>query len=334
MFKAILLMLLSVVIMTACDYKQSEEASNKIIVPITKYATEAIKVTEVIDSCREIPLSLNYGIIGNIKDLVWNEDRIYLIDDQNQLCAIDLSDTIIVCVNYTGQGPGEYIDPTGVTAWGDGCAVTDLGARRLVVYDRELNYIKVVSLPATSLKAIRDKNRLILQNLSLDLWPKKFVVTDTTGVFVGAYIDENPDVAPQFLQPASSLSDGDSIFLFVSPSTILYNINDGIRTYMAFDFGKNGETLTSSGSLNYSKAVLNAATFKIKNVVINSILYNGKRYYSFVSSGNIPIAGTLYEAYGYPFFPRWQGENCLIGHYQSDSSEEKDKLLLFYPRVK
>ena len=162
MFKAILLMLLSVVIMTACDYKQSEEASNKIIVPITKYATEAIKVTEVIDSCREIPLSLNYGIIGNIKDLVLNEGRIFLIDDQNQLCAIDLSDTIIVCVNYTGQGPGEYIDPTGVTAWGDGCAVTDLGARRLVVYDRELNYIKVVSLPATSLKAIRDKNRLIL----------------------------------------------------------------------------------------------------------------------------------------------------------------------------
>ena len=92
MFKAILLMLLSVVIMTACDYKQSEEAPNKIIVPINKYATEAIKVTEVIDSCREIPLSLNYGIIGNIKDLVLNEGRIFLIDDQNQLCAIDLSD--------------------------------------------------------------------------------------------------------------------------------------------------------------------------------------------------------------------------------------------------
>ena len=43
MFKAILLMLLSVVIMTACDYKQSEEASNKIIVPITKYATDVEK---------------------------------------------------------------------------------------------------------------------------------------------------------------------------------------------------------------------------------------------------------------------------------------------------
>lgn len=327
----ILLLGISILVLVGCSHLQ-DDASNRVTVPIAQYANNAIKVDEVMDSCREIPLPLYSGIVGNIKDLVWNRGRIFLIDDQNQLCAVGLSDTTTICVNYTGQGPGEYIDPTGITAWGNGCAVTDLGTRRLIVYDRDLNYIKAISLPATSLKVMRDKNLLILENLSLDLWAKKFVVTDTTGVFVGAYVDEDPDVAPQFLQPASLLSDGDSVFLFSPPSTTLYNLDNGIKPYITFDFGQNGKTLTSSGSLNYSKAILNAATFKIKGMVINSILYNGKRYYSFMSYGKTPIAGTLYEAYGFPFFPRWQGENCLIGHYQSDSSEVEDKLLLFYPR--
>jgi Txe/YoeB family toxin of Txe-Axe toxin-antitoxin module len=110
--------------------------------------SEIIDIKDMLDSVRYIHLETSDEcLIGEINKIVYYDDKYYILDraKTKKLLCFDSTGHFERLFGRTGQGPGEYVEPTDFMVTSSYMIILDQFAHKLLFFDRDGNYIH--SLP-------------------------------------------------------------------------------------------------------------------------------------------------------------------------------------------
>ena len=90
-----------------------------LIIPVDVAQNSPVLLSEISDDIRKIELETSDEcLIGNIIQVVCNDSRIFVLDGQvgSRIHIFDLEGKFLYTINRQGQGPGEYLRITNITA--------------------------------------------------------------------------------------------------------------------------------------------------------------------------------------------------------------------------
>lgn len=285
---------------------------------------------------REVSLDNDSIIIGNIVDLVATDSVCFILDENGSIIRYPLADGISPKrINSRGHGFGEYIAPVALTSDKDTLYVLDIATASILKYDTDLKPLENVQLDHPAQNILICGDNILSDNLDLKSNSNMVIMSDRKGNHIDNLIPiadvgelDSYRVGNTFMERMQ-----DDVFVLDSKGNTLYMYEDGVmHPAYRYDFGKRmipeGKPLDVG---NLSQYAVSTHCFISGDMVLLSYLLDNQRQYCYydVKTGQIKNGTVNATSEGFPFFPRWQHGNELIGYLESESGE-KNGSLLFY----
>ncbi len=325
----IVLIFISCWVFISCSNSNRSQIITK-HVTLTDFRNDSMELESFVSNARALPLqSENDDVIGNIKDICFIGDTVYILDDNtSSIHSFDIiSGKHIKTLHGQGGGNQEYIQAVSITSNKDNIFLLDPMTQRILCYDKNLNYIRTIKIDFTGGDLVCYNNNLILHNLTkLPNYNYKFICLDLNGDIIDKIIPFKEDKynSNQFNWGTNNhftISENRFLYFYDSFANVLYcktNMNDEFCSYFEVDFGHYTipkDKPVNSFNIFESSYAIPTDYFFVKNTIIVSFLLDGKRYYSFIDAetGKSKTGTINYSDEKIPFFPQWSHESTLIG---------------------
>ena len=285
---------------------------------------------------RHLSLDRDSLIIGDIGDIAFGDSVCYILDMNASIIKFPYNtDAKATLINKKGNGPGEYIFPKAIEVNNDNVFLLDMATSSILKYDKDLNLINTVKLryPADDFTVTDDA--IIANNLISQSSPSPFIVYNMDGEIIYTLTQDIITKAPDTFKIGSKsfLKVGTMVYALDSNTSKVYTW-DGkqFAPFCEYDFGDKAKPEEEFLSFeNHSKYTLPKDYFHIGDKSILFYLKDGKSLLYCLydhKTGNtqkgLPIISDTF-----PFFPRWQKDNELVGYLEAED-EEKNGSLIFY----
>lgn len=321
--------------------------------------SEQIELDSIIDICLLKLNTPDTNFIGQIKDVAICNDTIFVLDGIKQsLFIFDIHGNYIQEVCRSGRAGGEYLNAFSIECDSLFVYLLDMPARKLLIYDRLLNFVssKKLSYSSSDFKVI-NKNFLFNN------------IEDVDGNYYYNYTDSDVKIVEQFIpynkksgytlhgrgltgQMISWNGKEGQISLVRPFSNCIYRLipEKEFQLLYKIDFGHNTiPDYVGNEHIDFSRSnyIYIEDFFDLEQYKMISFFEQDKRFYCvFSPEKEVLYAGEIKDSKtSLPFFPRWQYGNKLIGTCRGEylkeylqhknqyeiSTEEIDKsYLIFY----
>ena len=300
----------------------------------TNFRNHNMNLESLVSNIRVLPLQpQNEEIIGSVNDLCFIGDTVYILDENTS--SIHSFNTTsgkhIKTLHGRGGGNREYIHPIAITSNENNIFVLDQMAQRILCYDGGLNYIHTISINFAGGDLVCYNNNLIVYNLAKSPnYDYKFICLDINGAVMDKIIPFKEDKHHRDMfnwgtKNHFTISENGILYFYDSFTNVLYqktSMKD--KSYYEVDFGYYTipqDKPVNSFNIFESSYAIPTDYFWIKNMMIVSLLLDGKRYYSFINTetGQSETGMVKYSDGKLPFFPQWSHKNTLVGCCLSSS---------------
>lgn len=320
-----------------------QEIDRHLLVKVGNFSDQ-IELDSIISDIRLLKLNTpDTNFIGQIKDVAICNDSIYILDEIKQsLFIFDIHGNFIKEACYLGRAGGEYINAFSIECDSSNVYVLDMPGKKLLVYDRLLNFIEQKNLPHSS--------------SDFKIFNKYFVfnnIEDINGNYYFSCMDADMKMLDKLIPydrksghtlhgrgtgQMIAWNENMKFISLVRPfSNHVYKMIPGekLQSLYRIDFGVNTipERGTNAIDLSRTNFIYIEDFFDLGQYKVVSFFGKEKRYYCiFTPEREVLYAGRVRDSETHlPFFPRWQYRNKLIGtcrgEYVKDYMEGKqDKL--------
>jgi PBP1b-binding outer membrane lipoprotein LpoB len=316
---------------SSCNSKYKEDESNRII-RVNTIKEQELELSDIVSQIKILPLETkrDESIIGQIKDICFVDDAVYILDMITQsILAFDMNTgKFIKRVRNTGQGPNEYMQPVALASYAEHVYLLDINGL-IVCYDKQLNPVETIRLTFTPHDLIAVADGFYLYNIS-SANLNKVVYANKKGRVMDSYISASKtDFNRKFTisKSLTNANNGDIYFTDFTASLInkFFRISKDKVVSCQVDFGKDNIPadfdINGTNLIDFSYACL-AEHFPLNSCNVISFFKREMRYYCFhdLSTGKQQTGSLVHNKYDIPFFPRWQfNSDILVGvcHYHS-----------------
>jgi hypothetical protein len=281
-------------------------------------------------------------LLGRIRDVCFTDRHIYVVDAATAAVFIFDKKTgdMVKSILQKGAGPNEYINP-----WAIDCDTSNVylldNMSRIIAYDKELNFRKVIHIPQIAFDFIRTGNGFLLRSAILKAY--KFVYIDMNGNELAKYIPvtaANDEGRSNYGDALELLWAGKKSWFCDGYRGVIYTLDDDKEMHTAYtlDFGR----LNIPDNVNPNNYPSNEFPYIYKptfflfsnQLIVDFFAPNdNNRYYSFMnlSTGAQRLGRIKYLDDTPPFFPQKQDNENLVGLFTygdiSNNHLIMDKLL-------
>ena len=303
MMKKYILFLATIFALCSCQNKTEENPSKAQIVSIQDFVGKTLELKDLGCNVQTIRLHTDTaGYIGDIKDICRVDSFLYILDGATlSVSKFNQDGLLLRQISTQGNGPMEYIQPMSLCADKSHVYLLDLPGMSIISYNQDLKAEEEITLPFPCSEFIRTEKGFLCYNMA-----------PTQG----------------------------NIFINPPITQTIYRWNQDSETaeeYITFDFGSKNFphdselNVTRLGELPYAFPMY---FFHIQESCLYSFLYQDQSYY-YQKTSTADKAGSISKQSSYPFFPRWQIGNKLIGTCPSEflhlgSEQEAGEVLLFF----
>lgn len=312
---------------TGCGNHKSKNEGRVCEIKIDNYENAIFNAKTVFTSIDTMALKTNDSfILSQVIDMCVSQNYIYILDANHSLSFYDRNTgKMQKHVRAIGHGAGEYIMPKAICT--DGTDLYLLHEKACNVYDLYLNFKKKIIIDLTALDFTKVDDGFLFCNLTPTKDLKRLVYTDNDGKIKDSYLPTTLLIDAVASKECFIHDDSNNVYFTEPTSDKLYRWNkNGIvlcyRSSISNSFGDNLKTTSEKDTYAY-----NTNWFKLKDIIVNSFLYNGDRFYNiYDTTTSKSIKGKVNTNDSIPFFPQWQWENTLYGvfnEYDEHSKGEK-----------
>lgn len=294
-----------------------------------------LNLNEFANDVTKLELETDSFMIGELKDLCFIDSILYALDGiTHKLFAYDMvRKSVVKSIDRVGNGPMEYVRPMALDSDEENIYVLDFPTRKVLTFSRDLTPVREFRLPFAAWDFVKTDNGFLFCNMTINEDLKKIVETDDEGLVVNNYLSENPIGATGgqcFIKTSAK-----DIYVLPPYSNYSYEwTENGLKDFYSTDFGsKNMPRGNNQEMGKYEEEyAYNTDIFVVSKYVLFSFLYKGKRIYSFIDrEKGVQKSGIAYDkTRNFPFYPRWQYKNSLIGAFREDTGGEDLKLSLLF----
>ncbi|TKG96450.1 6-bladed beta-propeller [Puteibacter caeruleilacunae] len=216
-------------------------------IDIEEIVTGEVTNVNILDIAKEvtfIPMETNDTcLVGTAFKVIVNGERCYILDSGTSIKVFDLNDGhFIRQLNRRGRGPGEYIEITDFVLSEDGNSiiVSDMGGRKIIVYNCNMQFVRETKLPFGVLSiALFDHGKLALYSPSQ---------LNTTGIPKVGFLDlkekkiineiDFPLIASKsrMIYPCNFNSDNDGLSVKIPDCDTIFSVStEGLTPSMVLD---------------------------------------------------------------------------------------------------
>jgi len=309
----------------SCHNKKQERIEVKTI-NIEEFQNNMINIYDVVKNIKIIPIETDSTVlIGNVKDICFFGEYIYLLDDLTaSILKIDMKDgSCVKKICDKGNGPNEYIRPAAIKSDSSWIYLLDMPMRQLIFYNHELEAQKTIRLPVSAQDFECVNNGFLLYNADSSPKANKLVYIDRKGNVKNNFFPctefNNSGIYNWGRERNFSINNNQILFSEPYSNTIYIWKNNHPTLKYQLSFG-NLTTPNPTNINNYnifedfSYAVC-MDFFNPDDFLIISFIYKNQRYYCFSNllTDEKKMGVVSDEKNDFPFFPRWQNGNTLIG---------------------
>ena len=252
-------------------------------------------------------------VLGDIRDVFFGEDFLYILDYASTISQINLeTGAIVKQVCSLGRGPIDYIQPVCLT--GDSCNVylLDLQGGCILKYDLDLNFVSRVAITTNALDFIKMDDGFLLYCLTgKDTFGFKRIKEDGTVVAcyngTGRMVDSMTGVELIFKNTQGN------IFCQDPYGDVIYKIDKkGLTDYLYVDFNRKkiGKKKPTSALFETGSYVFGAMS--IDDKVILTIVKDDNMFFVYCSEGNVRAIVKSDREQNRFFYPKWQYKGKIV----------------------
>lgn len=318
---------------------QSKDVGKGDVITINDVGMHELRMSDFVEEVKMFKLETDSFIIGEIGDLCVYDSVLYFFDRLTwNVVAYDLQNQLVIrSVNNRGNGPFEYVRPHALSVDSDYLYMLDSSVRKIICYDHLLEPKKEIDLDFTAFDFMKVENGFLLCTVlpepSLDY--HKIIYVSQEGKVKDSYIHTHQygmTLGKNFIGGKDGIT-----YLTIPYSNQIYCWENGkLSGYCYTDYGKlnipEDDEVEDLGIYD-SDYIYNNNFFVTSSYLINAFLYKDRIRYHFKENGT----GHSYcgivrdELNGYPFFPRWQWGDSLIGlcrleEIYQENKESKDDM--------
>lgn len=149
----------------SCQSSNKKIADDNITweIPIEEAASTQVKMSDLLDDAFFIPLETKEdNLLGEIKKIKFDEDKIYLNSDNTVLACYDMDGNHVFDIDRKGRGPGEYLQISDFVVDGDSIYLLDNYLKKVHVYDKDaLDYKRSIDLPFFAVEMEKSGDNLV-----------------------------------------------------------------------------------------------------------------------------------------------------------------------------
>lgn len=328
--KNYIIVLAALMMLTSCSKEQGEQ--NEIFISgfeNQKYDFAALALNT--DS-RVLSLEEEDMPITDIRDMYVSDSVLLVCDDYNTLSLFDVrTGRIIKQRNDVGHSQREYIDVCAVSGYGDYLYALDRAGRKMIQYDRNLNFIRSTGVDFLPLDFEALPDGFLFSRLDAFENEKRYILSSLSGERIGEFVAANK-FEEMIYSEKSFASDGQSGYAYLhEPMRNEIYYTDGKDIYKKYDFifktAENNEATVLRDCFVTSKKII--GTF-INDEICYSFIYN--------ISNKECKAGVFDMNSHIPFSPMSQNGDVLYAVYHNEdladldnwNGEDNDRLLTLY----
>lgn len=301
--------------------ESSKVSKENEVIEIKDFRGNELRLSDFVEKIDVYNLEKDSFIVGEIRDLCIFDSTLFFVDKlTSDLVTYDLCNHAVVrSVNYRGNGPLEYIRPHALCVDEDGLYLLDSSSRKVIRYNHRLEPQDEIRMDFTAFDFIKVEHGFlfcsVLPDPSLDC--KKIIYMDMNGEIRDSYIHTHQfgmTLGKNFVR----CKDGTIYVGTPYSNQFYYWKNERLCEYYYTDFGS--LNIPHDGGVDDlsfydSDYIHNNNFFVTSSYFINAFQYDSRMYYHFKeSSTGKSFCGIMTnKETSYPFFPRWQYGDCLIG---------------------
>lgn len=342
MMKKYILFLAAFFTLCSCQNKTEENPGKAQTVSIQDFVGKTLELKDLGCNVQTVRLHTDTaGYIGDIKDICRVDSFLYILDGATlSVSKFNQDGLLLRQISTQGNGPMEYIQPMALSADKSHVYLLDLPGMSIISYNQDLKAEEEITLSFPCSEFIRTEKGFLCYNMAPTDSLKSLVHISREGKIIDSYSINI--FHSQMSLGAKIFCQDDQGNIFINPpiTQTIYRWNPDSETaeeYITFDFGSKNFphdselNVTRLGELPYAFPMY---FFHIQESCLYSFLYQDQSYY-YQKTSTADKAGSISKQSSYPFFPRWQIGNKLIGTCPSEflhlgSEQEAGEVLLFF----
>ncbi len=305
-----LLFIASVIIWTSCDKPQNK--ADEILLSGFEsvqydFASLAFRVDASVLSLKENDL-----LIANVIDIYVDDSLLFISDDNKILSLFNLkTGEIIKQRKDVGHSRKEYIDICAVSGFGEHLFALDRGGRKLLQYDKGLNFITSIPLDFIPLDFEAVPNGFLFSRLDVPENGKRYVLMSLSGEKQQEFVNANK-LGETVYTERSFASDGHlgHVYLHEPMRNEVYYF-DGKKAQKKYDF-------VFQNTDNYESTVLRDCFLTSKNMIGSYINDRNLYYFIYSKDGKDLKTGRFDLNSRIPFSPMSQNGDVLYAVYHNE----------------
>ena len=328
--KNYIIVISALMVLTSCSKEQGEHTEILISgFENQKYDFAALALNT--DS-RVLSLEEDDMPITNIKDIYVSDSILLVCDDNNTLSMFDVrTGRIIKQRNDVGHSQREYIDVCAVSGYGDYLYALDRTGRKMIQYDKNLNFIHSTRMDFVPLDFEAMPEGFLFSRLDVAENEKRYILTSLSGERIEEFLTANK-LEEIIYTEKSFASDGQSGYAYLhEPMRNEVYYIDGKDIHNKYDFifktAENNEATVLRDCFVTSKKII--GTF-INDEICYSFIYN--------TSDKECKAGVFDLNSHIPFSPMSQNGDVLYAVFHNEdlacldnwNGDDNDRLLTLY----
>ena len=257
--------------------------------------------------------------VSSITSFDFGDSVLVVVDVENRISLFDMhTGELLKQAKKIGHATDEYLQANVVKCVADTIFIMDTYGRKVIKYDKNLNFIENINLNFMPLDFEVTKNGLLFSKLDVQEKDKRFVWTDQKGNVKNLMVDATP-LGSQLATLKSFLGKtSEDVTYFHEPmSDTIYKWENGkAEPAFAFSFPEHN----GNAPKEEHTAILRDC-FVTTNNLICSFIYNNKGCFAIYSrTDEKMIAGSFDLNSGRPFSPMIQKGNRLFGLFHTKDS--------------
>lgn len=258
--------------------------------------------------------------VSSITSFDFGDNVLAVVDVENRISLFDMhTGKLLKQAKKIGHAADEYTQANVVKCVADTIFIMDTYGRKVIKYDKSLNFIDKISLNFIPLDFEITKNGLLFSRLDVQEKDKRFILTDQKGSVKKQMIDATPLGSQLATFKSFTGKTTEDVTYFHEPmSDTIYKWENGkAEPAFAFSFPEH-----NGNSPKEDHTAILRDCFVTTNNLICSFIYNNKVCFAISSrtEDEKMIAGSFDLNSGRPFSPMIQKENRLFGLFHAKDS--------------
>lgn len=308
------------------QHSANESTDTPAVITINNYKNQTIDIDSFTTAVDTTLLVMDKHIMASIKDLCMMDSSICVLDKMNTIAIFDIASGKTKKVEKrVGTGPGEYVSPQAIISDNDTIYVLDLQALCVLVYDKELNFIRKVRTNFPAMDFIKVDDGFLFYNLNATSKLKRIVYTDLNGHVINSFRLSERENDVLLSENVFSKDEKGNVYIMEPMSNIIREWrNEKIHDSFVLDFGSKTSNANKNSLLLKEQKEIVMQSHLTSKYVVTTFISNNKVYTNvYDKEQNKSFTGIMHTGLTAAFSPSLVYKGSIVDVYEPFFDEDE-----------